>query len=96
MTVKMTKHLIASLAPLTDDQLKAAWDAISIVSDNRIKTGRNKGMLKLRTLKRSDELLTEIIRRRTLKDAAAHVEIATARIRPKTGGYVATAPKGRP
>jgi hypothetical protein len=52
---------------LTTEQLKVWWTSIDLNPDNRVKSGRNKGLLKMSAIRKGDEVLAEIHRRRDME-----------------------------
>jgi hypothetical protein len=59
-----TKRQIEFFAHLTDAQLEAWNDTIGTAPSARVKSGPSKGHFKISALKRSDEILAELRRRR--------------------------------
>jgi len=54
----------------TDEQLQTIFDSLD-KPENRVKSGRSKGCVKVRVAEFGDEILDELRRRRTERDEAA-------------------------
>ncbi len=61
---KLTRRQRAMFAHLTDATLEAQWQALDTRPECRVKTGRNRGQLKLRFIKLADLYRMELWCRR--------------------------------
>ena len=61
---KLTRRHVAMFAHLTDETLEAQWSAIDRNPECRVKSGRNKGHLKLAWIKTAELYRLELWRRR--------------------------------
>lgn len=60
---KLSRRQIAAFARFSDDELRLQFDRIGDRAESHVKSGKNKGMIKIKSARFGDEILAEINRR---------------------------------